>query len=172
MHGPEELFLDFSVRKLEQMMSRIEEACSGLTPEQFWLRTGDHGNAIGNLVLHLAGNVRQWILHGIAGQADTRRRDAEFAARTGDPATALADLRQTVDEAISVVRHLPPSRLPEHVLVQVFDVSVLDDVYHVVEHFSYHAGQIFLLVKQLTQRDLGFYQYLRKDGPPDTVITP
>ena len=76
-------FLNFSADKLTQLLGRIETCVEMLTPEQVWARTSANQNAVGNLLLHLNGNVRQWILHGVGGQADLRQRDAEFAARGG-----------------------------------------------------------------------------------------
>src|SRR5580692_4850376 len=89
-------FLNFSAEKLTQLMGRIETCVEMLTPEQLWLRNAANSNAVGNLLLHLNGNVRQWILHGVGGQPDLRDRDAEFAARDGDGASELlARLRAT-----------------------------------------------------------------------------
>src|SRR5450631_2938439 len=82
-------FLNFSADKLTQLVGRIETCVEMLTPEQLWTRTSANQNAVGNLLLHLNGNVRQWILHGIGGQADLRQRDSEFAAREGSGAQEL-----------------------------------------------------------------------------------
>ena len=75
-----------------------------LTEEQLWTRYGENQNAAGNLVLHLTGNVRQWILSGIGGAEDTRVRDAEFAARGSVPAGELiAGLRGVIEAAVKVI---------------------------------------------------------------------
>jgi uncharacterized damage-inducible protein DinB len=111
--------------------------------------------------LHLCGNVRQWILASIDGQPDQRHRDAEFAAR-GD--TSISELRgllkETVDAAVNAIEHLPSSRLIETIHVQGYDKSVLEAIYHVVEHFSLHTGQILYATKLLRKEDLGFYKHL------------
>src|SRR5579871_4287951 len=110
--SPESIFLDFSARKLTELCSRIETCVDRLTREQIWASGHENENAVGNLMLHLAGNVRQWILHGVGGQPDHRQRDTEFAARGGiSPEELKRRLRTTVDEAAEVIRTFPPARL-------------------------------------------------------------
>jgi uncharacterized damage-inducible protein DinB len=161
-------FLDHSTAKLRQLETRIEACLGMLTDQQVWARGGENENAVGNLVLHLCGNVRQWILSGVGGQADTRDRDAEFAARSGEGIADLrARLRRTVEESTTVIASLPAERLPERFTIQGYDVSVLEAIYHVVEHFSMHAGQILFATKLLTGEDLGFYRHLSKQKSED-----
>jgi uncharacterized damage-inducible protein DinB len=159
-------FLNFSADKLLQLMGRIETCVEMLTPEQLWMRNSANSNAVGNLLLHLNGNVRQWILHGVGGQADHRQRDSEFAARDGSGAEELlARLRATVSEAVALFRALPAARLLEHIRPQGYDGTVLAAIYHVVEHFAGHTFQIMLLTKQFTGEDLGFYAHLSGSQP-------
>jgi uncharacterized damage-inducible protein DinB len=155
----EAVFLDFSCRKLEQMAARIAECVASLTEEQIWARWSESSNAVGNLVLHLSGNVRQWLVSGVGGLPDVRLRDAEFTALSGD----LGVLQDTVREAVAVLRRLPLERLGQRVVIQGFDLTVLEAVYHVVEHFSGHTFQIILLTKAHTERGFDFYGYLRGD---------
>src|SRR5258708_39979558 len=108
------VFLDVSIRKLELFLSRIRECVSKLNNEQIWMRHGDHENAVGNLMLHLSGNVRQWIISGIGGQPDTRVRDLEFAARGDvDKSELMRKLEGTVTEALAILKDLAPERLIE-----------------------------------------------------------
>ena len=159
-------FLNFSADKLIQLLDRIETCVDQLTPEQLWARGSEHQNAVGNLMLHLAGNVRQWILAGVGGAPDHRDREREFAARSGGDALALkAELRSTVEEAVALIRALPPERLTEIVRPQGYHGSVLAAIYHVVEHFSGHAFQIMFATKLLTGGDLGFYAHLNRAQP-------
>jgi uncharacterized damage-inducible protein DinB len=159
----ERLFLDHSVNKLKQYEGRIATCLGMLDGRQIWARGGANENAIGNLVLHLCGNVRQWIVAGVGGQADIRERDAEFDARGGVEADELARrMKAVVDEASSVIAQVPAERLADRIVVQGYDVSVLEAIYHVVEHFSMHTGQILFATKVLTGSDLGFYRHLRK----------
>jgi uncharacterized damage-inducible protein DinB len=158
------IFLDYSVSKLRQLTGRIEDCLSRLSAEQIWSRGGENENAVGNLVLHLSGNVRQWIVAAVGEQADVRRRDAEFAAR-GLPADSLmAELRGAVDQAAAILEALDPARLTEHVHPQNYDVTVLEAVYHVVEHFSGHTGQVIYVTKWLTGQDLAYYRHLKETG--------
>ena len=158
----ESTFLAYSADKLTQLRGRIETCLAKLTPEQIWLRHTDNENAVGNLVLHLTGNVRQWILSGVGGQPDARVRDTEFAARGGvEPAELRTRLRATVDEAAALIRALPAARLADRLTVQGYDIAVLEAILHVVEHFSGHTGQIVFATKFLTGEDLGFYAHLR-----------
>jgi uncharacterized damage-inducible protein DinB len=161
--SPEAAFLKFSAEKLEQNCGRIESCVEKLTDDQLWARGTENENAVGNLMLHLAGNVRQWILHGVGGEPDHRTRDAEFDARGGIPRQELiARLHGTVAEGAALIRALPAERLAETRNIQKhYDVTVLEAIYHVVEHFSGHTGQIIFATKLLTGTDLGFYAYLR-----------
>lgn len=163
--GP--LFLEFSAKKLRQLLSRIHVCLELLDDERLWLRSGDSSNSVANLCLHLTGNVRQWILHGVAGQPDTRARDAEFAARGGlDRAALWSGLNETVQQACAVIEQIPPEDLTRTILPQHYDVSVLEAVYHVVEHFAQHTGQILYATKALTGADLGFYRHLSGTAQP------
>ena len=162
-------FLTFSADKLTQLMDRIEFCAGKLTPQQMWARGAESQNAIGNLLLHLNGNLRQWILHGVGGQPETRDRDREFAAHGGAAATELlARLRATVDEVAALIRSLPHARLLERHSVQGYDLTVLTAIYHVVEHFAGHAFQIYLMTKMLTGEDLGFYAHLSGTKPRES----
>ncbi|HEX5229632.1 MAG TPA: DinB family protein [Bryobacteraceae bacterium] len=161
----EETFLQFSADKLEQLHSRIQDCLARLTPEQIWARHSESENAVGNLILHLSGNVRQWIGSGVAGLPDHRERDAEFDARGGKSTAELAELiNRRVLDAVSIIRSVPPSRLNERITPQGHGVTVLEAIAHVVEHFSMHTGQVILLTKLLTGQDLAYYQYLRGSG--------
>jgi uncharacterized damage-inducible protein DinB len=161
----ERLFLEYSKDKLQQLTGRIESCLDRLDEDQVWRRQADVQNAIGNLVLHLSGNVRQWIISGVGGAADTRRRDAEFAARGGSGIDDLKrDLRQTITEAVAVIESLQPEKLVERRQIQRYDLSVLEAIYHVVEHFSHHTGQIIFATKLMKPEDLGFYRHLNTSG--------
>jgi len=161
----EEIFLKFSAEKLEQLHGRIQDCLARLTPDQIWARGSENENAVGNLVLHLSGNVRQWIGSGVAGLPDDRQRDAEFDARGGTAPTELAELLKTrVAEAVATIRAVPASRLTERIATQGYDVTVLEAIAHVVEHFSMHTGQVIFMTKMLTGEDLAYYQHLRGSG--------
>jgi len=159
----EETFLKFSREKLTELEGRIETCAAKLTPEQIWMRGAENDNAVGNLILHLAGNVRQWIICGVGGAQDRRDRDSEFGARSGED--AVERLGAAVSEAVEVLRGLPHATLQEQRSIQKhWDLTVLEAIYHVVEHFSMHTGQIIFATKLLTGTDLGFYGFLKPAG--------
>jgi uncharacterized damage-inducible protein DinB len=171
MSATDQIFLDCSAQKLRQYVDRIGQCLGKLNEEQVWARGHESENAIGNLALHLSGNVRQWIISSIGGKPDTRVRDREFSARGDIPAADLRErLQATVDEAIGVIERLTPARLVERVTIQNYELSVLEAVYHVVEHFAQHTGQIIFATKMLNGQDLGFYKHLK--APAHTEKTP
>jgi uncharacterized damage-inducible protein DinB len=162
----EDLFLGFSTEKLKQLESRIQDCLKRLSDEEVWWRGSDESNTVGNLVLHLCGNVRQWILSGVGGEEDTRQRDLEFAQRTGLLTREdLSDLlSNTMRRAVEVIGTVPAEKLRsrERFGVQGYETSVLEAIYHVVEHFSMHTGQIIYITKLLRNQDLGFYKHLNR----------
>jgi len=162
----ESVFLDVSIRKFELFLSRIRECAGRLSQEQIWMRHGEHENAVGNLMLHLSGNVRQWIISGILGQPDTRTRDKEFAAR-GDLGAAelMGRLEGTVAEAVAALRDLGPERLTETYQPQKYRLTILEGIYSCVEHFAQHTAQIIFATKLLTGQDMGFYKHLNQPNP-------
>jgi uncharacterized damage-inducible protein DinB len=122
-----------------------------------WWRANPESNSIGNLLLHLAGNVRQWIISGVGGATDERRRQQEFDEQGPMPSVeVLSRLRMTVEEADRVLAGISADSLLEGRTIQGRDVTVLEAIYAVVEHFSMHTGQIILLTK-MWKGDLGFY---------------
>ena len=161
----ESLFLQFSANQLRPFTDRIEVCLSGLTAEQIWARGGKHENAIGNLALHLRGNVGQWIVSTLGNNPTPRDRDAEFSARMGPAASELTSaLRHTVEQAAEVILGLDTDRLTRIYEIQNYRVSGVEAVYHVVEHFAQHTGQIIFITKMLTGGDLGFYRHLNNPG--------
>ena len=154
------LFLDRSRHYLAvEYPTKIRRCLDVLPSRAVWLREDEQSNSIGNLLLHLAGNVRQWIISSVGGAPDSRHRRGEFEARDGDDVEALfAALRRTLDEADAVIASLTPETLLERRTIQSRDVSVLEAVYHVVEHFALHTGQIILLTKRHAPGRIRFYE--------------
>jgi uncharacterized damage-inducible protein DinB len=138
-------------------LPRIARCLRELSSEQIWWRPNPASNSVGNLVLHLAGNVRQWVIAGLGGASDTRRREREFQERGPvSRAALLAGLQRTVREACSVLGKASSQDLSRFYTIQAFRVTGLQAVFHVSEHFSHHAGQIILATKMLRAKDLGF----------------
>jgi uncharacterized damage-inducible protein DinB len=155
-------FLRISTEKLRRSGSRIEDCVGRLNYEQIWTRNADNVNSIGNLILHLCGNVRQWIGFGIGDLADQRDRDSEFAARGGlEPAELIELSRKTVSDAIGILGSFAAARLLEKVTIQNSEVTKMEAIYQVVEHFAQHTGQIIFVTKMLTGDDLGYFKHLK-----------
>lgn len=153
------IFLRHSASKLLQMREHIHVCLNRLDDGQIWARGSGNENSIGNLVLHLCGNARQWIISGVGGEPDIRQRDHEFSATGG---CAIDDLRkllnQTIDETIAVIHRTSATRLTDQVTPQNYSVTVLEAIYQVVGHFQQHTGQIIFATKALTGADLGIYR--------------
>ena len=163
MHG----FLEFSRWKLvDEFWPRLRATVESLSPEQVWWRPNASSNSVGNLVLHLNGNVRQWLVVPFTSGAEDRRdRPSEFAERrTIPPPELLTTLGETMREAAAVLSRLTEDDLRATFHIQGYTVSGLHAVYQVVEHFGLHYGQIVYIAKMLQDRDLGFYRELDKTG--------
>lgn len=160
------LFLEQSRKEMfGQCWPRLRETVEGLTEEQIWWRPNDASNSIGNLLLHLSGNVRQWIVTSFNQREDHRNRPAEFAEKAGGPVgPVLAKLSATLDEAEAVFARLTEEGLLAPRAIQGYHVTGLEAVYHVVAHFAMHYGQILYIAKALEGKDLGFYKELNKTG--------
>ena len=138
-------------------LPRVEQCLQELSRNQIWWRPNDASNSVGNLVLHLAGNVRQWIVSGLGGAPDVRRREQEFAERCPLPRDQLRlTVRASVSAACQVFRRLRAEDLMRAYRIQKLRVTGLKAVHHVVEHFAFHTGQIIFITKQQAGRDLAF----------------
>ena len=164
--GVDGLFLELSRRKLgEEYWPRLQRTVESLTDEQTWWRPNAASNSIGNLILHLNGNVRQWLIGSLTRQEDARDRPAEFAERRVIPKRELLDtLGATIGEAGAVLSRLTEADLRSTLQIQGYTVSGVEAVYHVVEHFGMHYGQILYIAKLVSGEDLGFYRELDKTG--------
>jgi uncharacterized damage-inducible protein DinB len=141
-------------------LPKIERCLEKLKDEEVWWHCGEQSNSIGNLILHLCGNARQWIVSGVGGAADIRVRQSEFDERSViSRSELLGALRETLEEVDGVLAQLPPASILNRRTIQGTEQTLLDAVFHVVEHFSMHTGQIILLTKMLTQSDLRFYDF-------------
>ena len=138
---------------------KIRAAVESLPAGALWSRPNAESNSVGNLLMHLAGNVRQWIVSGVGGETDVRDRAGEFGARDGaDAATLLAALDTVLDDADAVLGKLTAADLASVRRIQGRDVNVMEAVYHVVEHFAGHVGQIILVAKMHAPGSVRFYE--------------
>jgi uncharacterized damage-inducible protein DinB len=157
------VFLDYSRRKLiQEFWPRTCQCLERLTDEQIWWRPQETSNSIGNLLLHLNGNIKQWIIAPLGGGSSERNRPAEFAERQQ---VSVRELKDRLDAALLEVEGIF-SQIDPDTLLETYDiqgqngVTALEAIYHVVEHFSTHYGQILYITKFLTGHDLGFYRHL------------
>jgi uncharacterized damage-inducible protein DinB len=143
---------------LDEGRRRIHKCLDLLTDAQVWHRPNAHVVSVGNLVLHLCGNVRQWIISTLGGEADHRERDREFSEQ-GPIAREelLRRLDGTIDRALEVIDGLDEEALLRGYHVQAYSPTGVGIVVHVTEHFSYHVGQITLHTKILRDVDTGYY---------------
>ena len=152
-------FITFCRQKLmQEYLPRIQRCLDELSEDDVWWRAHGTDNSIGNLMLHLSGNVRQWIVSGIGGAHDSRERQKEFAERNRIPKTELlANLQSTLQEADKVLERFDTSKLLEKRHIQKYDVVCFEAILHVVEHFSGHVGQIIYITKLCKGVDMKFY---------------
>jgi uncharacterized damage-inducible protein DinB len=130
---------------------------NALSNKQIWWRAHPTSNSIGNLVLHLAGNVRQWIISGLGGQPDLRERDKEFSELGPISRRELIErLKGMVAEACRVIANISSHDLGRKYRIQGFRVTGFSAIAHVTEHFAYHTGQIIYATKLQLGADLGF----------------
>ncbi|HLX12118.1 MAG TPA: DUF1572 family protein [Bacteroidota bacterium] len=145
-------------RFLKEYYPRIEQCVNSLSEDDVWWRAHETDNSIGNLILHLTGNVRQWIVSGIGGAEDKRNRPKEFAEREHlSKSEILARMKETLLEADKVLAEFDVSKILEVNHIQRYDVTYLDAISHVVEHFAQHTAQIIYITKLRTGKDMKFY---------------
>jgi uncharacterized damage-inducible protein DinB len=158
------IILDVKRRLFNEGIVRIKKCLDQLSEEQVWYKHNANVNSVGNLILHLCGNVTQYVLHGIDGQADVRVRATEFSEK-GPIANAilvknLDALEKNVDAALD---RITADDLTQERQVQGFDENVTSILIHVTEHFSYHVGQITYYTKYILDVDTGYYAGLDLD---------
>ncbi len=154
-------FIDQSIYRIEKNTPKIVRCLDQLTELQIWQRPNEASNSIGNILLHLCGNIRQYAISALGDQQDSRERDKEFSAQGGyNKERLLRKLTDTLQEAIAVIRGLDEVRLMKLYSVQGFTYSGIGIIVHVTEHYSHHAGQVIFWTKQLTGNDLGFYSHI------------
>ena len=144
---------------MEDYAPKIERCVERLSDADIWWRANESSNSIGNLILHLCGNVTMWIVGGVGSKPFERHRQGEFDERRHIPASELMDrLRAVVQSADEVMSGVSADELLSRRQIQGYDVSVLEAIYHVVEHFSMHTGQIILLTKARVAGDISLWE--------------
>ncbi|HLG40176.1 MAG TPA: DinB family protein [Chitinophagaceae bacterium] len=155
-------FIEQSISVIEKKNTpKIIKCLDQLTEEQIWMRPNKASNSIGNILLHLCGNIRQYVISALGDQPDIRERDKEFSAQGGyTKEELLVKLNDTLTQAINVMRNTDEVRLMKIHSVQGFNYSGIGIIVHITEHYSHHTGQIIFWTKQLTGNDLGFYSHI------------
>lgn len=149
---------EFRRRLIEEGLSRIEKCLSYFTEDEIWERDNENTNSIGNIVLHLTGNVRQYIQAGVGLQKDSRQRDSEFDIENKHSKEVILEkLKNVLVESSNTISQLSISDLTQTRKVQGFDETVLSIIIHVIEHFSYHVGQITFYTKSKKNIDTAYY---------------
>ncbi|MGB5316076.1 MAG: DinB family protein [Robiginitalea sp.] len=152
-------FRDQAVLRLSESLEKIRGCLSELDEEAFWYAPNKNSNSAATLLRHLQGNIGQYIISGLGGAADHRDREAEFTGKdTLKRREVEADFFEVARKAKDLIQSLPETALAQRKQVQGFELSGIGIILHVVEHLSYHTGQLVYLTKQLADVDLGFYK--------------
>lgn len=152
-------FIKDCIRHLNEYTKRVKICLDMLSEEQVWQKPNDASNSIANLMLHLCGNMTQYVLSSMGGKADSRERDKEFSVKGGLSKEQLFEkLSAVVNSVIEEIQLHDEASLLKTRMVQGFEKNGIAIILHITEHYSYHTGQIALLTKLMTNEDLGFYK--------------
>jgi len=151
-------FIEQAVYRINESTKRIIICLNDLEEEDVWKRPNSISNSVGNIILHLCGNITQYIISSLGKEDDNRERDKEFAASGGHTRLQLIEhLTDTLDKALAVIKNMNEESLLQKRSVQGYNISGIGIIMHVTEHYSYHAGQVAFWTKSLKNKDLGFY---------------
>lgn len=151
-------FIEQAISRMEENTVKIQKCMADLNEDEIWKRPNRSSNSTANIILHLCGNITQYIMSSLGKTEDNRERDKEFSAQGGMNKQALTDkLEKTIQQAILVIRTIDADELLSKKSVQGFELSGIGIILHVVEHYSYHTGQIIFWTKLLKDKDMGFY---------------
>ena len=153
-----------SAMRLQENIPRIEKCFTELKHEEIWYSPNKQSNSIGHLILHLCGNITQYIHSSLGGKQDQRERDLEFSSKEHlTPQALLEKIKRVVNTAELIILNCSEEDLLKERKVQAFHLSGIGIIIHVVEHFSYHTGQIAFYTKELKNIDLEFYSGIKLD---------
>ncbi len=152
-------FISQSIFRWHESVKRIEKCLKDLTEDEVWQKPNQSSNSVGNLIIHLCGNITQYIISSLGHREDLRERDEEFRISGGFSKSELFEkLRETIDVASSILEKASQDELTRSRNVQGYELTGIGIVIHVTEHLSYHVGQIAFRTKLLKDKDLGFYK--------------
>jgi uncharacterized damage-inducible protein DinB len=151
-------FIDQSLKSIDENTSKIKTCMNQLDEKDIWFRYNEHVNSVGNIILHLCGNIRQYIISSLGGAPDIRERDLEFSTAGGfTNAELTVKWQDTIREAKEIIAQANTENLLRHRVVQGTEHSGISIIVHVTEHYSYHTGQIIFLTKLYKNIDMAFY---------------
>lgn len=151
-------FIFQAIHRIDENTPKLIACVHELQEDEIWKRPNLHSNSVGNIILHLCGNIRQYAISSLGNRKDIRERDKEFSADGGYSVSELMKkLTDTLDEAKSVIQNISAEELLRKRKVQGYTHSGIGIIIHVTEHYSYHTGQIIFWTKLLKDKDLGFY---------------
>lgn len=154
-----EEFIDQIALRINENPERLRICLAKLSEEQVWQRPNESSNSVANLILHLCGNLTQYVISSIGGEADHRERELEFSKRSGYSKSGLLVLfEETIQKATDILKKADETELLRTRYVQCYEMTGLACAIHACEHLSYHVGQIALITKLLVDEDLGFYE--------------
>jgi len=130
-------------------MRKIEHCVGQLNDDQIWWRPRPEMNSIANLILHLSGNLRQWIVAGVGGSKDVRNRPLEFSDRSNrGKDEVISILKATVAEADKVLANVKPGELLSQRRIQGYDKTVIAAIIDTLAHFRGHVQEIIHITRQ------------------------
>ncbi len=159
-----------AAEEMAKAHSRLLHCLHQLSDEQIWWRAHPSSNSIGNLILHLCGNLGQWLVAGLGGTPDTRDRPAEFAQRGP---ISRAELIRRLEAAVATSRGALVRQTAEQFLkvrrIQSYEVTGLAALFDSVPHFRGHTQEIVGMTRQLLG-DAYRFQWqptTREEGAPN-----
>lgn len=101
-----------AVLRMGENIPRIEKCLVLLSEDEVWHKPNTNLNSVGNLLLHLCGNITQYIVSSLGGEPDKRIRDEEFGAKGGYTKAELFDkISSTISTACAVINNASPEEL-------------------------------------------------------------
>ena len=147
-----------AVMRMDENTKKIEKCLKELSEDEVWQKPNKASNSIANLLLHLCGNIRQYAISSLGRRPDVRERDLEFSTEKGyEKADLFTKLSETVEEAKAIIKKIDIEEMLRIRFVQGYEFSGIGVLIHVVEHYSYHTGQIIFWTKLLREKDMAFY---------------
>ena len=158
MVSKEQVIQELNLRIFDESYKRIEICLQFIDEHDVWQSPNKNIPSIGNIILHLCGNVRQWLLAGLDSQKDIRNRPKEFNQTSSLKKDELLELMYELKEDVTFfTKKMKDELLNENFTIQDFSVTGYSAVSHVIEHFSYHTGQITILTKLCKNVNTEYY---------------